>query len=71
VLFAGDSVDKPDPLRPSWRFWRQGVRFAEAATSGQREVRIEALAPEESRGLPASLLLAWMLGIVLTEAASA
>jgi len=71
VLFAGDSVDKPDPLRPAWRFWIQGARFAEAEAIGQREVRIDAHAAEESRGLPAPLLLAWLLGIVLTEAASA
>lgn len=71
VLLAGDSIDRPDPLRPAWRFWIQGARFAEAGAEGQHEVRILALDPDESRRLPAPLLLAWLLGIVLTEAASA
>ena len=71
VLLEGDSVDKPDPLRPAWRFWIQGARFAEAVAEGQREVRIAALNADEPRQLPARLLLAWLLGIVLTEAASA
>ena len=71
VLLAGDSVDKPDPLRPGWRFWIQGARFAEAEAVGQHEVRITALDADETQRLAAPLLLAWLLGIVLTEAAAA
>lgn len=71
VVLAGDSVDKPDPLRPAWRFWMQGTRHADAEAVGQREVRIAATTISGDQILTAPLLLAWLLGMLLTEAATA
>lgn len=70
VLLHGNSVDRPAPGKAAWRFWIQGGRFAEAEAVGQEEVRIHGL-HEDATSLPEELVLAWLLGIVLTAAASA
>lgn len=62
------SVDRPDPLRAGWRFWETGAERAETSLHGQQEVQIDPRGGTTT--LAAELLMAWLLGMVLTEAAS-